>query len=134
MKTNNYEVESSGNALTLLLSMVRLKETKRFLIDSKRNVKSIEILNDVDDKIEIVDWIINNKMSLDLMVIKVLPVLPAELRPSVVLDDNMQTSSDLNELYKGVINANNVVIGNIERLKHGMVGFNEYITSIERLQ
>ncbi len=68
------------------------------------------------------------------MVINVLPVLPAELRPSVVLDDNTKASSDLNELYKGVIDANNVVIGNIERIKHGMVGFNEYVMSIERLQ
>ncbi|PIM95792.1 hypothetical protein [Candidatus Hodgkinia cicadicola] len=114
--------------------MIQLKELKRSLIDSKRNVKSIEILNDVNDKIEIVDWVINNKMSLNLMVINVLPVLPAELRPSVVLDDNTKASSDLNELYKGVIDANNVVIGNIERIKHGMVGFNEYVMSIERLQ
>ncbi len=55
MKTESYEVESSGNAITLLLSMIQLKELKRSLIDSKRNVKSIEILNDVNDKIEIVD-------------------------------------------------------------------------------
>ncbi len=49
-------------------------------------------------------------MSLDLMVIKVLSVLPTELRSSVVLDDNTEVSSDLNELYKDVINVNNVVI------------------------
>ncbi len=70
----------------------------------------MEILNDVNNKIEIIGWFINNKMSLDLMVIKVLSVLPTELRSSVVLDDNMEVSSDLNELYKDVINVNNVVI------------------------
>ncbi len=109
-------------------------KNKQLLIGSKRNVKSTEILNDVNNKIEIVDWFINNKMLLDLMVIKILPILPAELRPSVVLDDNTEASSDLNELYKGVINVNNVVIGNIERGEHGMVGFNEYVMGIERLQ
>ncbi len=134
MKMGSYEVVSSGDAILLLLSMVQLQKNKQLLIGSKRNVKSTEILNDVNNKIEIVDWFINNKMSLDLMVIKVLPVLPAELRPSVVLDDNTEASSDLNELYKGVINANNVVIDNIERGEHGMVGFNEYVMGIERLQ
>ncbi len=68
------------------------------------------------------------------MVIKVLPVLPAELRPSVVLDDNTQASSDLNVLYKGIINVNNVVVRNMEQRQHGVIDVDEYIMGIERLQ
>ena len=51
----SYEVVSSGDAILLLLSMVQLQKNKQLLIGSKRNVKSTEILNDVNNKIEIVD-------------------------------------------------------------------------------
>ncbi|PIM96092.1 DNA-directed RNA polymerase subunit beta' [Candidatus Hodgkinia cicadicola] len=130
----SYEVVSSGVAILLLLSKVRLKTVKQFLIDSKCNVKSREILEDIDKNIEVVDGFINNKVSLDLMVIKVLPVLPVELRPSVVLDGNKSASSDLNELYKGIINANNVVIANIEGQRDGVTDFDEYVMALEHLQ
>ncbi len=80
------------------------------------------------------DGFINNKVPLDLMVIKVLPVLPIELRPSVVLDGNKTASSDLNELYKGVINANNVLVVNIEGQRDGVTDFDKYVMALEHLQ
>ncbi|PIM95076.1 DNA-directed RNA polymerase subunit beta' [Candidatus Hodgkinia cicadicola] len=134
MEKRSYEVVSGGVAILLLLSKVQLKETKQSWIDSKHNVKSREILEDIDKNIEVVDGFINNKVSLDLMVIKVLPVLPVELRPSVVLDGNKSVSSDLNELYKGIINANNVVIANIEGQRDGVTDFDEYVIALEHLQ
>jgi len=41
------------------------------------------------------------------MFLKVLPVLPADLRPMVQLDGGRYASSDLNDLYRRVINRNN---------------------------
>ncbi len=41
------------------------------------------------------------------MILKVLPVLPADLRPLVQLDGGRFTSSDINDLYRRVINRNN---------------------------
>ena len=41
------------------------------------------------------------------MVMKVLPVLPPELRPLVPLDGGCFATSDLNDLYRRVINRNN---------------------------
>ncbi len=55
MKTENYEVVSSGEAILLLLSKIRLKEVKQFLIDSKRNVELVEMLEDIHSRIEIID-------------------------------------------------------------------------------
>lgn len=40
-------------------------------------------------------------------VLKVIPVLPANLRPILTDDEEIIQSSDLNELYRQVINANN---------------------------
>lgn len=43
----------------------------------------------------------------DWMVLEVLPVLPADLRPLVPLDGGRFATSDLNDLYRRVINRNN---------------------------
>src|SRR6059036_2661940 len=43
----------------------------------------------------------------DLMIMEVLPVLPPELRPLVPLDGGRFATSDLNDLYRRVINRNN---------------------------
>lgn len=41
------------------------------------------------------------------MILDVLPVLPPELRPMVPLDGGRFATSDLNDLYRRVINRNN---------------------------
>ena len=41
------------------------------------------------------------------MILSVLPVLPPELRPMVQLDGGRFATSDLNDLYRRVINRNN---------------------------
>ncbi|MFP3577823.1 hypothetical protein SB752_32610, partial [Brevibacillus sp. SIMBA_040] len=41
------------------------------------------------------------------MILEVLPVLPPELRPLVPLDGGRFATSDLNDLYRRVINRNN---------------------------
>jgi DNA-directed RNA polymerase subunit beta' len=41
------------------------------------------------------------------MIINVLPVIPPEIRPLVMLDGGRFATSDLNELYRRVINRNN---------------------------
>ncbi|WP_137975532.1 hypothetical protein, partial [Salmonella enterica] len=43
----------------------------------------------------------------DWMILEVLPVLPPELRPLVPLDGGRFATSDLNDLYRRVINRNN---------------------------
>ncbi len=48
-----------------------------------------------------------NKISPDWMVLKALPILPPDLRPMVALDGGRFATSDLNDLYRRVINRNN---------------------------
>ncbi len=60
------------------------------------------------------------------MVLTVLPVLPPELRPMVQLDGGRFATSDLNDLYRRVINRNN-------RLRHLMdIGAPEIIIRNEK--
>ncbi|MFH2085670.1 MAG: DNA-directed RNA polymerase subunit beta' [bacterium] len=62
-------------------------------------------------RLKVVDGLKNAGLSPTWMVLKVLPVLPPELRPMVQLSGGRFASSDLNDLYRRVINRNN-------RLKH----------------
>lgn len=48
-----------------------------------------------------------NKIKPEWMILKIVPVIPPDLRPMVQLDGGRFASSDLNDLYRRVINRNN---------------------------
>lgn len=58
-------------------------------------------------RLEVVDAFRISKNKPEWMVIDVLPVIPPELRPMVQLDGGRFATSDLNDLYRRVINRNN---------------------------
>jgi len=62
-------------------------------------------------RLKLVDGLRRAKINPICMVLKVLPVLPPDLRPMVQLSGGRFATSDLNDLYRRVINRNN-------RLKH----------------
>src|SRR6056297_2196513 len=63
----------------------------------KRLLKRIEIVENFRDSENRPDW----------MILDVIPVIPPELRPMVQLDGGRFATSDLNDLYRRVINRNN---------------------------
>lgn len=65
----------------------------------------------VAKRLKLVDTMRRARVNPSWMVLKVLPVLPPELRPMVQLSGGRFATSDLNDLYRRVINRNN-------RLKH----------------
>ena len=62
-------------------------------------------------RLKLIDGMRRAKVSATWMILKVLPVLPPDLRPMVQLSGGRFATSDLNDLYRRVINRNN-------RLKH----------------
>ena len=64
---------------------------------SKRLLKRIEIVENFRDSGNRCEW----------MILDVIPVIPPELRPMVQLDGGRFATSDLNDLYRRVINRNN---------------------------
>ncbi len=62
-----------------------------------RLLKRLEIINDFKSSRNKPEW----------MIIDVIPVIPPELRPMVQLDGGRFATSDLNDLYRRVINRNN---------------------------
>ena len=53
------------------------------------------------------DGLYNSGIRPEWLVLEVIPVIPPELRPMVQLDGGRFATSDLNDLYRRVINRNN---------------------------
>jgi DNA-directed RNA polymerase subunit beta' len=86
-------------------------------IDLPREVNQLreEILNTTSDtkikklskRLKLLESFLHSGNRPEWMILKVLPVLPPELRPLVPLDGGRFATSDLNDLYRRVINRNN---------------------------
>jgi DNA-directed RNA polymerase subunit beta' len=63
----------------------------------KKLIKRVEVIEAFRDSANLPDW----------MILDVIPVIPPELRPMVQLDGGRFATSDLNDLYRRVINRNN---------------------------
>nr|WP_080831993.1 MULTISPECIES: DNA-directed RNA polymerase subunit beta' [Cohnella] len=76
-----------------------LKEELRTAQGQRRNraIKRLEVIEAFRNSGNLPDW----------MILDVLPVIPPELRPMVQLDGGRFATSDLNDLYRRVINRNN---------------------------
>ncbi|MEK7120077.1 MAG: DNA-directed RNA polymerase subunit beta', partial [Patescibacteria group bacterium] len=61
----------------------------------------------ITKRINLIQGLIRSKVQPENMFLTVLPVLPPDLRPMVQLDGGRYASSDLNDLYRRVINRNN---------------------------
>ncbi len=58
-------------------------------------------------RLELIEALINSKSRPDWMILEVVPVISPELRPMVQLDGGRFATSDLNDLYRRIINRNN---------------------------
>ncbi|OYD06545.1 DNA-directed RNA polymerase subunit beta' [Paludifilum halophilum] len=107
--------EKYGNAFT---AMMGAEAIKRLLadIDLDREVKALreemqtaqgQRRNRAIKRLEVLESFRHSKNNPDWMVVDVLPVIPPELRPMVQLDGGRFATSDLNDLYRRVINRNN---------------------------
>ena len=83
--------------LDLLAQELRIKMVGKGPKSDKRLLKRLEIVEDFRDSGNKPEW----------MIMDAIPVIPPELRPMVQLDGGRFATSDLNDLYRRVINRNN---------------------------
>ena len=83
--------------LDALSAELRIKMVEKGPKADKRLLKRIEIVENFRDSGNRAEW----------MILDVIPVIPPELRPMVQLDGGRFATSDLNDLYRRVINRNN---------------------------
>ncbi len=106
------EVKMGAEAIYEALASIKLDDLSKKLREEITEVKGkgTRYLK-LTRQLKLVDGMKAGKISPTWMVVKVLPILPPDLRPMVQLSGGRFATSDLNDLYRRVINRNN-------RLKH----------------
>ncbi len=89
-----------------LLSKIDLEAESKELKVLLKNAKGQKKLN-LAKRLGLVDAFLKTNARPEWMILDVLPVIPPELRPMVPLDGGRFATSDLNDLYRRVINRNN---------------------------
>ena len=95
-----------AEAILYLISRVDLDELAQFLRDELES-NSIQRRKKATKRLKVVEAFRRSGSKPEWMVQTVLPVLPPDLRPMVQLDGGRFATSDLNDLYRRVINRNN---------------------------
>ena len=100
------EVGIGAEALANLLSDIKLEpeaETLRQEIGTAKGQKRAKLIK----RLRVIDNFIATGSKPEWMVMSYIPVIPPDLRPMVQLDGGRFATSDLNDLYRRVINRNN---------------------------
>ncbi|MEO1619967.1 MAG: DNA-directed RNA polymerase subunit gamma, partial [Cyanobacteria bacterium J06632_3] len=100
------EVGIGAEALKRLLEDLQLEETAEMLRETIANSKGQKRAKLIK-RLRVIDNFIATGSNPDWMVLDVIPVIPPDLRPMVQLDGGRFATSDLNDLYRRVINRNN---------------------------
>ena len=103
---NSFVAGMGAEAVKKLLSEVDLEKESKELKEILQTAKGQKRLKAIK-KLEIVEAFRESGNKPEWMVLDVIPVLPPELRPMVQLDGGRFATTDLNDLYRRVINRNN---------------------------
>ena len=96
-----------AEAVKQMLSNIDLHEEKTKLRDEMRDTTSDAKHKKIVKRLKCIEAFIESGARPEWMVLDVVPVIPPELRPLVPLDGGRFATSDLNDLYRRVINRNN---------------------------
>ncbi len=101
-----FEASIGAEAIYHLLKNLNLKKTIENLtaeIEKSKGAKRDRLVR----RVKLLKSLYKNGIQPEWMVLTVIPVIPPDLRPMVVLDGGRFATSDLNDLYRRVINRNN---------------------------
>ena len=104
---NEFRAGMGAEAIKELLAEIDLeqlsKELREKLAEANGGPKKVKIIK----RLEIVESFRKSGNRPEWMILETIPVLPADIRPMVQLDGGRFAASDINELYRRVINRNN---------------------------
>jgi len=104
---DSFSAQIGAEAIEQMLKNIDLEEDYKQLKIDLDETKSELKKTKITKRLKLVESFINSKNKPEWMILRVLPVIPPELRPLVPLDGGRFATSDLNDLYRRVINRNN---------------------------
>ncbi|MFQ3594809.1 MAG: DNA-directed RNA polymerase subunit beta' [Sphingomonadaceae bacterium] len=103
----NFIAGIGAEAIRKLLEELDLEGEKADLLEELATTKSELKPKKIIKRLKIIDSFLESGNRPEWMILTVVPVIPPELRPLVPLDGGRFATSDLNDLYRRVINRNN---------------------------
>jgi len=108
---NKFIAKMGAEAINDLLAGLNLEDLSYSLRDLAENETSVQRKNEALKRLQVVEAMKDSQSRIEnrpeWMIVKVVPVIPPELRPLVPLDGGRFATSDLNDLYRRVIIRNN---------------------------
>ncbi len=104
---NTFEVGLGAEPIRRFLEEIDLEELKKETIKQLNKAKTATEKYHLSLKLKFINAFIKHQRRPEWMILTVLPVIPPDLRPIVQLQGGKYTSSDLNDLYRRIINRNN---------------------------
>ncbi len=104
---DSFEAKMGAEGIREILKTIRLPELQVELDEAMRNTRSKQTRKKIAKRLKLIQGFIAAGMRPEWMVLEVLPVIPPDLRPLVPLEGGRFATSDLNDLYRRVINRNN---------------------------
>lgn len=103
---DEFEAKMGAEAIKQLLQEIDVEKLYSEIkeeMETASNQRKIRLVK----RLEVVDGFRKSNNKPEWMILDVLPVIPADLRPMVQLDGGRFATSDLNDLYRRIINRNN---------------------------
>ncbi len=104
---NAFVAMIGAEAIRDLLRRLVLDELSEQLREDLKRTESKQKIKDIIKRLKTVEMLRDSGNKAEWMVLDVIPVIPPDLRPLVLLDSGNFATSDLNDLYRRLINRNN---------------------------
>jgi DNA-directed RNA polymerase subunit beta' len=104
---DSFEAEMGAGAIRKILEHMDLPSVVDELHEQMHNTRSKQIKKKLSKRLKVIQGFIQSESRPEWMVLEVAPVIPPDLRPLVPLEGGRFATSDLNDLYRRVINRNN---------------------------
>lgn len=104
---DNFQAGIGAEAIRTMLMAVNLEQEQEQMRAELKDTTSEAKRKKLVKRLKLVDSFLQSQTKPEWMILEVIPVIPPELRPLVPLDGGRFATSDLNDLYRRVINRNN---------------------------
>lgn len=104
---DEFDARMGAEAIYEMLTSLDLNDEGKTMREEMANTNSETKLKRFGKRLKLIDSFLESGNKPQWMIMTVLPVLPPDLRPLVPLDGGRFATSDLNDLYRRVINRNN---------------------------
>jgi len=104
---DDFKAEMGAEAIKKLLTDINMDELATNLREELKKTNSKQKIKDLTKRLKLVESIRLSGNRADWLVMDVIPVIPPDLRPLVLLESGNFATSDLNDLYRRIINRNN---------------------------